>query len=119
CKTYRRSTISCRSGKLKSSIAWSEPWPPIVGHVRHLLNSEQKAADFRPPIARSDAAPSISGALRTPAPRSAPTSAANMPGEHLHKFKYSLSGGLQALCDLTHGVHGLSENRSGTPPVPC
>uniref|UniRef100_A0A1I8J5B9 Exocyst complex component 5 n=1 Tax=Macrostomum lignano TaxID=282301 RepID=A0A1I8J5B9_9PLAT len=122
----RRRAISCGlEAQIQQGL--ERTLAAIVGHVRHLLNSEQKAADFRPPIGGSDAAPASAVALRTPAPRSAPTSAATCGGgwpswdgkngqlfrdelgirlyrclvEHLHKFKYSLSGGLQALCDLT------------------
>uniref|UniRef100_A0A1I8FI88 DUF4704 domain-containing protein n=1 Tax=Macrostomum lignano TaxID=282301 RepID=A0A1I8FI88_9PLAT len=73
------------------------------------------------------AAPASAVALRTPAPRSCAYISGHVVGrlafldgkngqlfrdelgirlyrclvEHLHKFKYSLSGGLQALCDLT------------------
>uniref|UniRef100_A0A1I8FUA9 Exocyst complex component 5 n=1 Tax=Macrostomum lignano TaxID=282301 RepID=A0A1I8FUA9_9PLAT len=88
----RRRAISCGlEAQIQQGL--ERTLAAIVGHVRHLLNSEQKAADFRPPIGGSDAAPASAVALRTPAPRCLV--------EHLHKFKYSLSGGLQALCDLT------------------
>uniref|UniRef100_A0A1I8F935 NCKPL n=1 Tax=Macrostomum lignano TaxID=282301 RepID=A0A1I8F935_9PLAT len=76
----RRRAISCRSGSSNPARPGAEPWPPIVGHVRHLLNSEQKAADFRHQSAVQDGAPASAVALRTPAPRC-------LGGEHLHKVQ--------------------------------
>uniref|UniRef100_A0A1I8FUA3 Exocyst complex component 5 n=1 Tax=Macrostomum lignano TaxID=282301 RepID=A0A1I8FUA3_9PLAT len=122
----RRRAISCGlEAQIQQGL--ERTLAAIVGHVRHLLNSEQKAADFRPPIGGSDGGASISGGATHACAQVCAYISGHVVGrlafldgkngqlfrdelgirlyrclvEHLHKFKYSLSGGLQALCDLT------------------
>uniref|UniRef100_A0A1I8FAN6 Exocyst complex component Sec10 n=1 Tax=Macrostomum lignano TaxID=282301 RepID=A0A1I8FAN6_9PLAT len=118
----RRRAISCGlEAQIQQGL--ERTLAAIVGHVRHLLNSEQKAADFRPPIGGSDGGASISGGATHACAQVCAYISGHVVGRlafldgkngqlfrdelgirlysTCHKFKYSLSGGLQALCDLT------------------